>query len=377
MDTPVGGPQRRDATRVAHAGLPAGRTGDPFLPGPSFAAPFHLVGRPEDAPYGYGRDGNPTWTAYETALGSLEDAEALVLSSGMAAVSAVLLSTLRPGDVLVAPVDGYPGVRSLAGDHLAPLGIEVRLVATEEAAIRAALPGATLVWIETPSNPCLDVVPIPALAEAAHAAGAALAVDNTVATALGQRPLDLGADVSVTSASKSLTGHSDLVLGSIATRDAEWMARIRRWRTQTGSIPGPFETWLAHRSLATLDVRLERACANARALADALAARPDVQGVRYPGRPEDPSHAVAAAQMTRFGALVGFTLDGAAAAQAFLAASDLVLEATSFGGVHTSAERRARWGGDQVPEGFNRLSAGIEAPEDLLADVLGALDAIA
>lgn len=368
---------RRDATRVVHAGLPDARPGEPFLPGPTFAAPFHLVGRPADAPYGYGRDGNPTWTAYERALGELEHAEALVFSSGMAAVSAVLLSTLGPGDVLVAPADGYPGVRSIASEHLAPRGIDVRLVPTDEAAVLGALDGATLVWIETPSNPRLDVVSIRAIADAAHAAGAALAVDNTVATPLGQQPLDHGADVSVTSASKSLTGHSDLVLGALSTRDEAWLQRLRRWRTETGSIAGPFETWLAHRSLATLDLRLERSCANARALADALALRDDVADVRHPGRPEDRAHATAVAQMTRFGPLVGFTLATADAAQAFLAASRLVLEATSFGGVHTLAERRARWCSDQVPEGFIRLSAGIEHRDDLVADVCAALDAAA
>ena len=364
-----------DATRVVHAGLPAPAQGEPFLPGPTFAAPYHLTGDPSSSPFGYQRDANPTWQRYEAALGALEGAEAVLFASGMAAVSAVVLA-LGPGDVLVAPADGYPGIRALGREHLAPRGVEVRLVPTDEAAVRAALGGATLVWLETPSNPGLDVVPIASLAEAAHAVGAALAVDNTLATALGQRPLDLGADLVVTSCSKALSGHSDLVLGVVTTRDGERAAALREWRSRAGAIPGPFEAWLAHRSLATLDVRLERAGANALALAELLATRDDVSGVRHPGRPADPGHATAAAQMTRFGSVVGFALPDADRAQAFLARSDLVTEATSFGGLHTTAERRARWGTDAVPEGFIRLSAGIEAAEDLLADVTRALDAV-
>ena len=366
-----------DATRVVHAGLPAPEQGAPFLPGPTFAAPYHLAGEVEGAPFGgYGRDGNPTWGRYESALGDLEGAEAVLFASGMAAVSAVALTALGPGDVLVAPDDAYPGIRALAREHLEPRGVGVRLVATDEAAIRAVLDGATLVWVETPSNPGLDVVGLAALAEDAHAAGAALAVDNTLATALGQRPLDLGADVVVTSASKALTGHSDLVLGAVTTRDAARAETLRRWRSRAGGIPGPFEAWLAHRSLATLDVRLERAGANALAVAEALAARDGVSGVRYPGRPGDPAFATAAAQMTRFGSVVGFALSDTGAAQAFLAASALIAEATSFGGLHTTAERRARWGTDAVPEGFIRLSCGIEATEDLVLDIGAALDAV-
>ena len=350
----------KDASRVVHAGLPAPVQGEPFLPGPVLASPFHLIGEPGDAPYGYNRDDNPTWRRYEAALGELEGAEAVLFASGMAAVSAGVLG-LGPGDVLVAPADGYPGIRALAEDHLARNGVDVRLVPTDETAIRDALAGATLVWIETPSNPALDVIDIAALATDAHAAGAQLAVDNTVATALGQRPLDLGADLVMTSCSKALTGHSDINLGVITTRDAARAEALRTWRSHSGAIAGPFEAWLAHRSLATLDVRLERSCANARAVAELLGARDDVDDVRYPG----------------VGPLVCFTLRDAARAQAFLAASTLVLEATSFGGVHTTAERRARWGTDAVPEGFIRFSAGIEATEDLLADVAGALDTTA
>jgi cystathionine gamma-lyase len=347
------------STRSAHAGLPAPGQGEPFLPGPVFAAPFHLAGDPASSPYGYHRYGNPTWAAYESALGDLEGGEAVVFSSGMAAVAAVLFGLLEPAGVLVAPGDAYPGVRTIATEHLAPRGAEVRLVDTRDDAVLAAIPGATLVWIETPSNPGLEVLDIAAIAEAAHAAGALLAVDNTLATPLVQRPLELGADLSVSSGSKHLSGHSDLVIGHVAGVDRDRVDALRTWRGLTGAIPGPFETWLAHRSLATLGVRLERQTATATALAELLRSRDDVTGVRHPG----------------FGSVVCFELADEATADGFLAACELVSEATSFGGVHASAERRGRWGTDAVGEGFVRFSCGVEDAEDLLGDVTQALDA--
>ena len=366
----------RPATRAVHAGESAGEQGTPIGPQPVFAAPFHLRGDPSTSPYGYGRYDNPTWAAYEAALGELERADALLFASGMAAAAAVLLPSLRPGDAVVLPSDGYFQVRALAAEHLTPRGIEVREVPTEEGAIRAALPGAALLWLETPSNPRLDVVDLRALAQAGHAEGALVAVDNTLATPLGQAPLDLGADVTMLSITKATAGHGDLLLGSVATRSPEQHERLVRWRSLAGPIPGPFEAWLAHRSLATLDVRLQRSCANAQALAEALAAREDVLAARYPGLAADPSHAVAARQMTLFGPVVSFTLRDAETAQRFLDGAGLVTEATSFGGVHTMAERRQRWGSDGVPEGLVRLSAGIEDPADLLDDVTRALDAL-
>ncbi|MEA2316819.1 MAG: cystathionine gamma-lyase [Solirubrobacteraceae bacterium] len=347
------------STRVAHAGLPARAQGEPYLPGPVFAAPYHLQGPVDASRFGYGRYANPTWERLEAALGELEGGEVVVFASGMAAVSAVVIDRLRPGDVLVAPSDGYPGVRSIARDHLAPRGVEVRLVPTDHDAVLGATPRATVVWIETPSNPGLDVLDVAALARAAHDAGAELVVDNTLAGPLRQRALDLGADVSVTSASKHLTGHSDLVLGYVAAREPERAAALRAWRGTTGAIPGPFEAWLAHRSLATLAVRLERQEASAAAILEMLRARDDVTGARWPG----------------VGSVVCFTLESAERAQAFLAALTIVAEATSFGGLHSSAERRGRWGTDDVPGGFIRLSAGIEDTADLVADIAQALDA--
>jgi cystathionine gamma-lyase len=368
----------RPATRVVHAGLPVPEQGTPFLPGPTFAAPYHLIGPGDASPFGYGRYANPSWSGYEAALGELEGGEAVLFSSGLAAAAAVLLPVASTGGgAVVVPSDGYPAIRAMAREQLGPRGIEVRAVPTDEEAIRAALPGASLVWIETPSNPGLDVLDIAALAGAAHAAGARLVVDNTLATALAQRPLELGADLCVTSASKLMTGHSDLVLGYVAARDRGLAGDLRAWRSLTGAIAGPLEAWLAHRSLATLDVRHERMCANALALAQALAARDDVCDVRYPGLPGHPAHALAARLWgaARFGSVLCFDLLTEARAQAFLGAGRLVAEATSFGGVHSSAERRLRWEMDDVSPGFIRFSAGLEAAEDLVADVCAALDA--
>ena len=363
-----------DGTRAVHAGVPPPRQGEPPLPGPVFASYFHLEGDPEGADYVYGRYGNPTWTRYERALGELEGGVAASFASGMAAASAVLLPLLRPGDALVLPADGYPAVRTLATGHLSERGVDVRTIRSGEPPPDEALAGARLVWLETPSNPGLETVDVAGAARRAHAAGALVAVDNTLATPLGQLPLELGADFSVSSDSKHLSGHGDLILGHVAVRAPELAEGLVAWRTQTGAVPGPLEAWLAHRSLATLELRLERQCANALALAERLLFRDDVSAVRYPGLPDDSAHEVARRQMRRFGTVVCFTLESRGRAERFLADCRLVAQATSFGGVRSSAERRARWGGDDVPEGFVRFSAGCESPEDLLADVERGLD---
>jgi cystathionine gamma-lyase len=359
------------STRVVRAGLPEPEQGEPFLPGPVFAAPFHLMGDPEDSPAVYTRYGNPTWTRYEEAVGSLEDADAVLFSSGMGAAAAILLTQLTPGSVLAVDEGCYLNVRRLARTHLEPRGVEVRLA--PPAGLADAARGADLLWLESPSNPTLEVYDIAALAEL----GVTTVVDNTTVGPLLQRPLDLGAHYSLTSATKQMSGHADLVLGYVTTRDAERAQALRDWRRDAGAIPGPFEAWLAHRSLPTLAVRLERACDNALAIARLLAARDDVQGVRYPGLPGDPGHEVARRQMDGYGMVVSFDLGSRERAEGFLAAAKLVTDATSFGSVHTVAERRARWGGDAVPDGFVRLSAGCEDTADLLADVEQALDAAA
>ncbi|KUN34650.1 cystathionine gamma-lyase [Streptomyces longwoodensis] len=366
-----------ESTRAVRAGLPEPVKYEPTLPGPVFAAHYHLPGEPT-GPYTYGRDENPTWTRLEQAIGELEapgreDVETLVFASGMAAISAALFSQLRAGDAVVMPDDGYQAL-PLVRAQLEAYGIEVRTAPTGGDAQLAVLDGAKLLWIESPSNPGLDVCDIRRLVDAAHGQGALVAVDNTLATPLGQRPLELGADFSVASGTKQLTGHGDVLLGYVTGRSGAAMTAVRRWRKIVGAVPGPMEAWLAHRSIATLALRVEQQNATALAVAETLRQRPDVTGVRYPGLPDDPSHKIAAQQMRRFGCVVSFALPSRERAERFLDALRLVDDATSFGGVRSTAERRGRWGGDAVPEGFIRLSVGAEDADDLLADVVRALD---
>lgn len=348
-----------DGTRVVHS-TPAVR-GEPFLAGPVFASAYHLGGADT-----YGRVHNPTWRALEDALGDLDGGTAVLFPSGMAAISTFLRVVLAPGDVVVLPGDGYYLTRTLAAE------LPVEVVETPTAGPYPSFDGVRLVLLESPSNPGLDVCDIAALTEAAHAAGALVAVDNTTATPLGQRPLALGADAVVSSDTKAVAGHSDVLLGHVSTADPALAERVRAARTTGGAIPGPFEAWLAHRGLGTLDLRLARQAENAAALYEVLKDHPAVRGLRWPGAPEDPAHAVAAKQMRRYGGVVTFELADADAVASFLAKSELVYASTSFGGLHTSMDRRAQWG-DPVPEGLVRLSAGCEDTADLVADVLRSL----
>ena len=359
-----------------HGGHAGREPGEPLHPGPVLSSAFHLGRAAEPVPPdSYGRADNPTWRALESAIGGLDGGECVLFASGMAAVAAVL-RLAAPGGALVIPSDGYYMTRSLAQDELAPLGIEVREVPTAGPWPAGVLDGAALVLLETPSNPGLEVADIPAAVAVARAAGALLAVDNTTATPLGQRPLALGADLAVTSDTKALAGHGDVVLGHVSVRDPALAGRLREARTRSGAVPGPMEAWLAHRGLATLDLRLARQATNAAALVDLLRGRRGVSDVRWPGDPADPAHAVAARQMRRWNGVLRFTLPSEAAVGEFLAASRLVVSATSFGGLRSSADRRRLWG-DDVPPGLVRFSAGCEDPADLLADVAGALDAAA
>ncbi len=366
----------RDGTRVIRAGLPDFAQGEPFLPGPTFANTYHLAGDPFSSPYSYGRYHNPTWTHFEQALSELEGGTAVVFASGMAAVTAIFGCTLRPGSVLVMPSDGYYTARMLAEGYFAGFGIEVRMAPTAGNAQIEHLDGATLLWLEMPSNPVLDVCDLAVLIAAAHEHGALVAVDNTTATVLSQQPLAYGADFTLSSDSKALTGHGDLLLGHVATRESRCTERLQAFRSQQGVVPGPMEVWLAHRSLATLDMRLERQGKNAMEIAQLLASRPEVKRVRYPGLPQDPAHPLAVRQMKHYGPIVSFVLEGKTQAEHFLGACNLILQATSFGGVHTTAERRARWGGDVIPDGFIRLSVGCEDTQDLLDDITQALTTI-
>lgn len=362
-----------DATRVVRAGLPKAENGEPFHAGPVFAAPYHVSGAPADSQFTYGRFHNPTWTHYENALAELEGGPVVVFPSGMAASAAVFGTVLRPGNRVVMPEESYYTTRVIAQEFFGAMGVEVVSAKTAGSGLEALLPGATLLWLESPTNPGLDVCDIAHLCEVAHAAGVLVAVDNTTPTALCQKPLQLGADFSLASDTKAMTGHADVLMGHVATRDAEWADKVRLWRTQMGNIPGPMEVWLAHRSLGTLHVRLERQCSNAMKLAEFFNTHAKIQNVRYPGLTTDAAHDIARRQMTGFGPVISFELESEAAAERFFAASTLVHEATSFGGIHTSAERRARWGADQVSEGFIRFSVGIEDVNDLLADLREAL----
>ena len=370
----------REATRIIRSTLTRAEAGEPLHAGPVFAAPYHAPGDPSSIPYTYARSHNPTWTHLEKAIAQVESgpdfrASALVFASGMAACTAVFGAVLRPGDIAVLPANAYFAARVLAQEYFATMGVQIRLAPTAGNAQAEHLEGAKLLWIETPSNPTMDVCDIAALSEAAHRAGALVAVDNTTPTPLGQLPLALGADFSVASDTKAMTGHSDILLGHVAVRDLELRQKIDQWRTLTGGILGPMEAWLALRSIATLPLRLERACQNAQRIAEFLAMRPDVQQVLYPGLPSHPGHEIAKKQMQYFGPVVSFILKDKAAAETFLAKSKLLTDATSFGGITSSAERRARWGGDQIAEGFIRLSAGCEDIRDLLEDIGQALDA--
>ena len=229
-------------------------------------------------------------------------------------------------------------------------------------------------WLETPTNPQLDVCDIQELVQTARSGGVLVAVDNTTATGYLQQPLALGADYVVASDTKALCGHSDLVLGHVATTDPERASALRTWRTQHGAIPGPMEVWLAHRSLATLPLRLDRQCSSAQQLAAFLSSHGAVEAVHYPGLSDHPGHAIAKRQMQAFGSVVSFDLATRTRAEQFLRGLELVREATSFGGVHSTAERRARWGGDAISEGFIRFSVGCESADDILNDVARALE---
>lgn len=352
-------------------GAGAGRLGDPVAPAIVPSSVFFLPGDPA-GPYQYARWSNPTWSALEDALSILEDAESVIFPSGMAAVAAVLCTLPKPGDRILVPSDAYYTTRTLADTYLKPAGVSVVTCASADFD-RQDFTGFRLVWIETPSNPGLDICDIRKAAAKGRQAGAIVIVDNTTATPLGQRPLELGADAVVSSDTKTINGHSDVVFGHVASRDTGLIAAVRDWRKLSGSIPGPFESWLVHRGLETLEVRFDRMCSNAEALAARLAEHRKVQQLKYPGLASHPAHAVAKSQMLRFAMILGVTLSDKSSAEKFINGCQFIRPTTSFGGVHTSAERRARWG-DKVPEGFVRLSVGCEPLEQLWKEMRAALD---
>lgn len=363
--------QYGDSTRSVKAVGTEAVPGQPVAPMPVPASTYHLSPDETEPHDSYGRSSNPTWRQLESALAELEGAStALTFGSGMAAISSALRVLSKPGTKLVVPADGYYQVRRYAAEYLAPQGVTV--VEANSADMRSASSDADVVLVETPANPGLDVVDLHRLASDCRRRGAVLVVDNTTATPLGQQPLSLGADLVVASATKALSGHSDLLAGYVAGSHPDLMAAVERDRLLAGPILGAFEAWLVLRSLGSAGLRFERQCQSAQALAVMLRAHPAVRSVRYPGLPDDPSHRVATLQMKRFGGLVAVELEDAAAVHALVERSALLVASTSFGGIHTSVDRRARWG-DPVSDGFARISLGIEDTDDLIADFEQAL----
>jgi cystathionine gamma-synthase len=366
------------ATLAVSSGRPSAEPDSP-LNAPLVLASTYVAspGAPRPGDLGYGRWTNPTWEAFETALGALEDGAALLFASGMAAVAAVL-AEVPVGGRVVLPAHAYNGTLALVADLEARgrlTAVRVPVADTEAVASAVRSGGADLLWVETPTNPMLEVADLRALVAAGREAGALVAVDNTFATPLAQRPLEHGADVVVHSVTKYLAGHSDVVLGATVSRDAELTARLHGQRTLGGAVPGPLEAWLALRGLRTLHLRVDRACANAAELARRLAGHPGVVRVRHPSLPQDPGHERAAAQMSRFGAIIAVELADAGAAERLAASTCLWVHATSLGGVESTLERRRRHATEPsgVPEGLVRLSVGVEDVEDLWADLERAL----
>ena len=329
--------------------------------------------------YEYSRDSNPTQDRLEAALAAIERGEAaLVFASGMAA-TASLLQAVPPGAHVLIPRDTYHGTRAWAREYLGERGVSHDAVDTSDpAAVAAALRTETaLVWLETPSNPLLEIADIAAIAQAAHARGARVAVDSTFASPALQNPLVLGADVVMHSTTKYLGGHSDVMGGALvfAARDG-WHERCEARRRVGGAVMAPFNAWLTLRGMRTLSCRIERHCRNAAAVAAFLESHRSVARVRYPGLASHPQHALARRQMRDFGGMVSFELAGGLdAALACAARVRLFTNATSLGGVESLIEHRASVEGEHAtsPPGLLRLSVGVEHADDLVADLAQAL----
>ncbi|HEX6246245.1 MAG TPA: PLP-dependent aspartate aminotransferase family protein [Nocardioidaceae bacterium] len=348
----------RPATRLVTSGRPPHEPDNPLNTPLTMASTYIAGGEVE-----YGRYGNPTWTAFEEALGELEGGRALAFSSGLAAVATVL-DLVGHDQKVVAPRHAYNGSILQMADLEARGRIRAALVdISDTEAVHEACDDASLVWVESPTNPALEVADIEAITRAAHDAGAYVVVDNTFATPLHQQPLEMGADIVVHSATKFLAGHSDVLLGALVTRDAQLLDVLKKRRDMVGAVPGTLEAWLALRGMRTLHVRLDRAQANAQELVRRLRDHPAVGEVRYPG----------------FGAIVSIVLaQGAVAADLLTHKTHLWVHATSLGGVESTFERRRRWKVEPatIPEGLVRMSVGIEDVEDLWEDLVAALDAL-
>lgn len=374
------------ATRAIHAGQPTDpRTGAVSVPIYQTST-FAYIGPGSPREYDYARSGNPTRTALEECLASLEEGKhGLAFSSGLAAIATVL-QLLRPGDHVVVSDDLYGGTYRLFERVFRPSGIEFAYVdATDPSAVGTAFTQKTrLVWIETPTNPLLRLSDIREIAGIVHASGALLAVDNTFASPFFQRPLSLGADIVAHSTTKYIAGHSDLIGGALVTSQPDLHERLRFLQNAVGAVPGPNDAFLALRGIKTLALRMREHERNATAVARSLESHPLVHKVHYPGLPSHPQHDLARHQMSGFSGMVSFELDGGRpAAFAFLSALRLFILAESLGGVeslvshpatmtHASipAEVRERKG---IGEGLVRLSVGIEDSEDLIGDLRQAL----
>lgn len=343
--------------------------GAPFNVPPTFASTYR-----DGGPVGYGRWGNPTWSAFEEALGVLEGGHAVAFASGQAAIAAIL-APLPAGAVVTVPADAYLGTRGLLAGLERSGRVRLRLTdVTDTGAVLASLPGTGLLWLESPTNPMLGVADLPRILQAAKQAGVDTVVDNTFATPLLQQPLAWGASAVVHSATKYLGGHSDLLLGAVVTADPVRRDALVQHRTLQGAIPGVMEAYLALRGLRTLPVRLARQQDTAAILAGRLARHPRVSRVCYPGLGSDPHHERARAQMRGFGAMVSFEVADAQAADRLTAALRLIVSGTSLGGVETTIDRRNRWPGEEhIPPGLLRVSVGLEHPDDLWADLQDAL----
>jgi cystathionine gamma-synthase len=380
----------RIETLAVHAGAEPDEISGGVSPSIQMSTTFRqdAVGKPRRG-YEYGRSGNPTRQALEAALASLEGAsQGLAYASGLAATQNVLY-LLEPGDRLLLSDDAYGGTWRLASKVWSRYGVQTDCVDLSDLdALSAALaetPAPRMVWIETPTNPLLKVVDIAAVARLAASAGALTVVDNTFATPFLQRPLELGADVVMHSATKYLSGHSDVISGLLATSRDDLEEKLRFHQNAAGAVPSPFDCWLVMRGIRTLAVRMERASANAATLADWLATRPEVSVVNYPGLATHPQHELAARQMRLPGAMLSFELAaGEPAARRFVEATRLFTLAESLGAVESLIELpavmthlSAAGSPLEVPPGLVRLSVGIEAVDDLVADLEAALRAAA
>lgn len=335
----------------------------------------------------YARTGNPTRQALEANAASIESGTyGRAFASGMAATDAILRASLRPGDHLVIPDDAYGGTFRLIDKVFSQWGIEHTPAPVGDVdAIRAAIrPETKLVWLETPTNPLLNIGDIAAVSEVAKGAGARLVVDNTFASPYLQQPLTLGADVVLHSSTKYLGGHSDVVGGLLVTDDEEIDAEVAFLQNGSGGVPGPFDAYLTMRGIKTLGVRMDRHCDNAEAVVDLLTQRSEITSVLYPGLAEHPGHEVAARQMARFGGMISVRMAGGReAAQQLCARTEVFTLAESLGGIeslieHPGAMTHASTAGSmlEVPDDLVRLSVGIEDVSDILADLEQALDGI-